>query len=86
MLDEDVTDGTNIATDATGEIDNVYMPQAELDTGLTGTIRGFYAHYTNAVGFAMIKAASLVIGNTVMDTLEGEYMYMLDELMGKSGK
>lgn len=88
VLDKTVLSGIDIASSADGQdsIDNVYMPQEELDTGLTGTIRGFYAHYTNAVGFAMIKAASLVIGNTVMDTLEGEYMYMLDELMGKSGK
>jgi len=32
-----------------------YMPDPEIQAGLTNPLGGYYAHYTNAVGFAMLK-------------------------------
>lgn len=45
-----------------------------------------YAHYINAIGQFLIKAASLVIGGHVIDTLYNDYLFMWEELSGKAGK
>ena len=42
--------------------------------------------YTNAVGHAAIKEASITIGGQTMDTLYSDYLYMWEELSGKPGK
>lgn len=63
-----------------------YMPDPELQAGLTNPLGGFYAHWVNAVGFALLKAVRLVVGGHVIDTLYGDYLYMYEELSGKAGK
>jgi len=42
--------------------------------------------WTNAIGQALISSASLAIGNTVVDTLTDNYLYVWEELSGKPGK
>ena len=42
--------------------------------------------WTNAIGHALISSASLAIGNTVVDTLTDNYLYVWEELAGKPGK
>ena len=42
--------------------------------------------WTNAIGQALITSASLAIGNTVVDTLTDNYLYVWEELSGKPGK
>lgn len=63
-----------------------YMPDAELYAGLQNPLGGFYAHWTNAVGFALLKTVRLIVGGHVIDTLHSDYLYMYEELSGKAGK
>ena len=42
--------------------------------------------WTNAIGQALITSASLAIGNTVVDTLSDNYLFVWEELSGKPGK
>lgn len=63
-----------------------YMPDPELQAGLTNPLGGFYAHWTNALGFAMLKSVELIVGGHTIDTLFGDYLYMYEELTGKAGK
>jgi len=42
--------------------------------------------WTNAIGQALITSASLAIGNTVVDTLTDNYLFVWEELSGKPGK
>lgn len=63
-----------------------YMPDPELEAGLTNPLGGFYAHWVNAVGFALLKTVRLVVGGHVIDTLYSDYLYMYEELTGKAGK
>ena len=48
--------------------------------------RNTIPRYTNAVGHAAIKEASITIGGQTMDTLYSDYLYMWEELSGKPGK
>jgi len=63
-----------------------YMPEDEEQAGLTNPLGGYYAHWVNAVGFALLKTVRLIVGGHVIDTLYADYMYMYDELCGKPGK
>jgi hypothetical protein len=63
-----------------------YMPDPELQAGLTNPLGGYYAHWTNAVGFALLKSVRLIVGSHVIDTLFRDYLYMFEELTGKAGK
>ena len=72
--------------DAVGTASSGYTPAAELAAGLTNPLGGYYAHYVNAVGFALIKSVRLVVGGHVIDTLFSDYLYMMEELSGKAGK
>ena len=42
--------------------------------------------WTNAIGQALISSASLAIGNTVVDTLTDNFLFVWEELSGKPGK
>lgn len=49
--------------------------------------RGEHAvSWTNAIGQALLRSASLAIGNTVVDTLTDQFLYVWEELSGKAGK
>jgi hypothetical protein len=63
-----------------------YMPDPETSAQLTNPLGGFYAHWVNAVGFALLKAVRLIIGGHVIDTIYAEYLYSFEELAGKPGK
>jgi hypothetical protein len=42
--------------------------------------------WTNSVGQALIRSASLAVGNTVVDSLQDHWLYVWEELCGKAGK
>ena len=48
--------------------------------------RNTIPRYTNAVGHAAIKEASVTVGGQTLDTLYSDYLYMWEELTGKPGK
>ena len=54
--------------------------------GLTNPLGGYYCHWVNAVGFALVKTVRLIVGGHVIDTLFSDYLYMYEELAGKSGR
>lgn len=66
---------------ATGSGQNVNELQQNLDTETVP-----YAHYTNSVGQAAINYASIQIGGQEVDKIYGDYLYVWEELSGKSGK
>lgn len=72
--------------DAVASASSGYMPDAELAAGLTNPLGGFYCHWVNAVGFALVKSVRLIVGGHVIDTLFSDYLYMYEELSGKSGR
>jgi len=42
--------------------------------------------WTNAIGQALLRSASLAVGNTVVDTLTDSFLFVWEELSGKAGK
>lgn len=63
-----------------------YETAEDIDAGLRNPLGGFYCHWVNAVGFALLKKVTLIIGGHAIDTLYADYLYMLEELCGKAGK
>jgi hypothetical protein len=47
---------------------------------------GDWCCWTNAIGQLLIKCASIVIGGSTIDTLYSDFLFMWEELTGKSGK
>jgi hypothetical protein len=45
-----------------------------------------FAYWTNAVGQAIVKMATLIIGTQTIDTLYSDFLFMWEELAGKPGK
>jgi hypothetical protein len=45
-----------------------------------------WAHWVNGIGMFLIRAARIVIGGSTIDTLLNDYLFMYEELSGKSGK
>lgn len=45
-----------------------------------------WASWSNAIGQLLIKCASIVIGGSTIDTVYSDYLYLWEELTGKSGK
>lgn len=45
-----------------------------------------WASWSNAIGQLLIKCASIVIGGSTIDTLYSDFLFMWEELSGKSGK
>jgi hypothetical protein len=72
--------------DAVATASSGYMPDAELAAGLTNPLGGYYCHWVQAVGFALIKTVQLVVGGHTIDTLFSDYLYAWEELSGKAGK
>jgi hypothetical protein len=72
--------------DEVASADASYMPDVELEAGLTNPLGGFYAHWANAIGFVMLKSVRLIVGGHVIDTLFADYLYCWEELSGKAGK
>lgn len=49
-------------------------------------LNGTWAHWVNAIGMFLIRAARIVIGGSTIDTLYNDLLYIWEELSGKSGK
>lgn len=45
-----------------------------------------WAHWVNGIGQFLIRAARIVIGGSTIDTLYNDFLYMWEELTGKSGR
>jgi hypothetical protein len=45
-----------------------------------------FAYWTNAIGQAIVKMATLIIGTQTIDTLYSDFLFMWEELAGKPGK
>lgn len=55
-------------------------------TQLCPELDGVFAHYTNDIGQFLIRAARIVIGGSTIDTLYNDFLFMWEELTGKSGR
>jgi hypothetical protein len=55
-------------------------------TALCPELGGVWAHWTNNIGQFLIRAARIVIGGSVIDTLWGMLLHAWEELSGKSGR
>jgi len=53
---------------------------------LLPSLGGVWCHWTNAVGFAMLRSVRLVIGGSTVDQIYSDYLFAYEELSGKSGK
>lgn len=49
-------------------------------------LQGPWAHWTNDVGHALVKCARIVIGGSTVDTLYSDFLFMWEELTGRSGR
>ena len=47
---------------------------------------GHWAHWVNSVGMFLIRAARIVIGGSTIDTLYSDFLFIWEELTGKSGR
>jgi len=45
-----------------------------------------WCHWVNGIGQYLIKTAKIVIGGSTVDTLHNDFLWMWEELSGKSGK
>lgn len=45
-----------------------------------------WAHWTNSIGQFLIKCARIVIGGSTIDTVYNDFLFMWEELTGKSGR
>lgn len=55
-------------------------------TALCPELGGAWAHWSNAIGQLLIRAARIVIGGSTIDTLYSDFLFMWEELSGKSGR
>lgn len=68
------------------------MPAAECaeaedcPDSLLPSLGGVWAHWTNAIGFALLRNVRLVIGGSTVDQLFSDYMFAFEELSGKAGR
>jgi hypothetical protein len=53
---------------------------------LVPELNGTWAHWSNAIGQLLIRAARIVIGGSTIDTLYSDFLFMWEELSGKSGR
>jgi hypothetical protein len=49
-------------------------------------LNGTWAHWSNAIGQLLIRAARIVIGGSTVDTLYSDFLFCWEELSGKSGR
>lgn len=45
-----------------------------------------WCHWVNAIGQYLIKSCKLIIGGSTVDTLHNDFLFMWEELSGKSGR
>lgn len=53
---------------------------------LVPELNGTWAHWSNSIGQLLIRAARIVIGGSTIDTLYSDFLFMWEELTGKSGR
>ena len=49
-------------------------------------LNGIWAHWVNGIGMFLIRAARIVIGGSTIDTLYNDFLYIWEELTGKTGR
>lgn len=49
-------------------------------------LNGNWAHWSNAIGQLLIRAARIVIGGSTIDTLYSDFLFCWEELSGRSGR
>lgn len=72
--------------DVLGAAGSTYLELEVLASGTANPLGGFYAHWTNSAGFALLKSVSISVGNHVIDSFTREFMYCYDQLSRKAGK
>lgn len=55
-------------------------------TALCPELGNTWAHWVNSVGQFLVRAARIVIGGSTIDTLYNDFIFMWEELTGKSGR
>ena len=63
-----------------------YTPYDELWAGMAPPIDGFWCHWVDAIGFAMLRKVDLTIGGNLVDSVSAEYLFIWEELTGQTGK
>lgn len=71
---------------ALGAAGTTYLEAEVLASGTSNPLGGFYAHWTNSAGFAILKSVSISVGNHVIDSFTREFLYCYDQLTAKAGK
>lgn len=62
------------------------MSYCDAEEDCPDEIGDVWAHWTNNIGQFLIKSATIVIGGSTIDTLYNDFLFMWEELTGKSGK
>lgn len=63
--------------------DDLATPTYDADGNL---VPNRWAHWVNSIGQFLIRAARIVIGGSTIDTLYNDFIFMWEELTGKSGR
>jgi Major capsid protein N-terminus/Large eukaryotic DNA virus major capsid protein len=63
-----------------------YNSYDELFAGLQRGIEGYWCHWTDAIGYAMLQEVQLSVGSHIVDRFSCEFLYCWEELTGQSGK
>lgn len=77
-------------TSSTGSMETqtygYYNQYDELFAGMQRGIEGFWVHWTDAIGYAMLQEVQLSVGSHIVDRFSCEFLYCWEELTGQSGK
>lgn len=60
--------------------------QEDCPNSLCPELGGVWAHWTNDIGQYLIQSARIVIGGSTIDTLYNDFLFIWEELTGKSGR
>lgn len=63
-----------------------YNQYDELFSGMQRGIEGYWVHWTDAIGYAMLQEVQLSVGAHIVDRFSCEYLYCWEELTGQTGK
>ena len=62
------------------------MEGEDCPTTLCPELNGTWCHWSNSIGQLLVRCARLVIGGSTIDSLYSDFLYMWEELSGKSGR
>lgn len=63
-----------------------YNQYDELFSGMQRGIEGYWCHWTDAIGYAMLQEVQLSVGSHIVDKFTCEFLYCWEELTGQAGK